>query len=381
MNAPMDNLRFGLAELAEDVKPVDLRDRTLKTSRRLGAQRAALTSALAVTLLAGAAGVALAVVDRGGSAPVAPGASASVTASPSLAPSPSAPPAAAFEPGTVYFVNGARSAKVDVYRLDIGDCDLSLPLKCGSTATEVRTIVQGGDSCSSNSVVVSPDGRHLAWVNGDENGTGGGLVGNLIIADLAGGNPRQVEPNVICGGGRALVWSADSASIHVRKMDDTAQGTVDAASGRYTAQPREQWEEAVATALGFRGTIGGGKLTVAKADGSDSRSISYTDPNGMDAIVVGVSADGRYAAAGVGSGDPSRQLGVAAVLDMATGKRVKFSVGTVDWVAFRPDGSMVVTVAGKPNSLYYLDATLKVTAEVTVPDTLADAQPLWHVAG
>ncbi|GAA1608901.1 hypothetical protein ACFQY4_00335 [Catellatospora bangladeshensis] len=378
MNAPMDNLRFGLAELAEDVKPVDLRDRTLKTSRRLGAQRAALTSALAVTLLAGGAGVALAVVDRGGSGPVVPGASASVTASPSHAPSPSAPPAAAFEPGTVYFVKGAQSPKVEVYRLDIGDCDLSLPLKCASTPTKLRTIGQMSDSCPGNSVVVSPDGRHVAWVNGDESG----IAGDLIISDLAGGDPRQVEPNVICGGDHALVWSADSASIHIRKMDGTGSvGTVGAESGVYAVQQQKEWDKAVAAALGFRGTIGNGKLTVTEADGSDPRSISYTDPNGLDAVVVGVSADGRYAAAGRGSGDPSRQLGVAAVLDMTTGKKVRFAVGTVDWVAFQADGSMVVTVAGKPDRLYYLDAALKVTAEVTVPDTLGDAEPLRHVAG
>ncbi|MGC1214364.1 MAG: hypothetical protein WA890_24280, partial [Micromonospora sp.] len=60
-----DRLRFDLAELADEVTPVDLRDRALRTSRRLGIQRAVATSAAAVVLLAAAAGTALAVRPNG----------------------------------------------------------------------------------------------------------------------------------------------------------------------------------------------------------------------------------------------------------------------------------------------------------------------------
>ncbi|HEX2772950.1 MAG TPA: hypothetical protein VHN18_11045, partial [Micromonosporaceae bacterium] len=56
-----DRLRFELAALAEEVTPVDLRDRTLRTSRRLGIQRAVATSAAVVVLLGVATGTAFAI--------------------------------------------------------------------------------------------------------------------------------------------------------------------------------------------------------------------------------------------------------------------------------------------------------------------------------
>jgi hypothetical protein len=68
-----DRLRHDLAGLAEQVTPVDLRDRVLRTSRRLGIQRAIATSAAAVVVLAAAAGTAFALTPRTVSGPAPAG--------------------------------------------------------------------------------------------------------------------------------------------------------------------------------------------------------------------------------------------------------------------------------------------------------------------
>ena len=87
-----DRLRFDLADLAEEVTPVDLRDRALRTSRRLGLQRAAATSAAVLVVLAAATGTALAIRPNS-QTPVPAGPSVTVTAPPvEPTPTPSAEP-------------------------------------------------------------------------------------------------------------------------------------------------------------------------------------------------------------------------------------------------------------------------------------------------
>lgn len=82
-----DRLRLDLERLSEEVTPVDLRDRVLKTSRRLGIRRAIATSATALVVLGAAAGTALALTPRTVIGP-APAASGSVVVTPSVAPTP-----------------------------------------------------------------------------------------------------------------------------------------------------------------------------------------------------------------------------------------------------------------------------------------------------
>ncbi|SIN27955.1 hypothetical protein [Micromonospora cremea] len=89
-----ERLRSDLTDLAEEVTVVDLRDRSLRTSRRLGLQRAIATSAAAVVLLGAATGTALAVRPDAGPGPVpadSPTATATATASPVPVPSTPAP--------------------------------------------------------------------------------------------------------------------------------------------------------------------------------------------------------------------------------------------------------------------------------------------------
>lgn len=364
MNAPMDNLRSGLADLADDVNPVDLRDRALRTSHRIGVRRTVLTSALSLVLL-GSAGVTAVAMTGGGTEPDT-ATTPSVSAAP---PSPSASAGPAVT-GAYYFMRQVGTTKLELHVLhESYPCGTPEPGTCEPvTRTEkLRTITHPADDlCPWQTVTVSPDGRQVAWVV--EAGDPSGSSGDLMIADVSGGTPQKRGSQVLCLGTGSVVWSPDSTRLYVGKMDNAGTvGVVEASSGKFSAMEREVWKEAHALATGpFRGTVGQGRLTVTKADGTAPRSVPYETEHGTDALVLGVSHDGRYAAVSTEAGDPSRRLYVADVIDMTSGRPVTFPVGEASSVWFLPDGSLVVGVTGDPRKLYRLDADLLVVAEFTV---------------
>jgi len=88
-------LREGLSVLSQHYDVVDLRDRTLDTSRRLGVRRAAVGAAVAAVLVLGGAGAAVALGQPNASAPRPPGGTVTTAApapSPSTEPAPKGPP-------------------------------------------------------------------------------------------------------------------------------------------------------------------------------------------------------------------------------------------------------------------------------------------------
>jgi len=84
-------LREGLSTLSEQYHVVDLRDRTLETSRRLGVRRAAVGAALAAVLVLGGAGAAVA-LGRPNAAPPRPPGGTVTTAVPEPTPDSTEPP-------------------------------------------------------------------------------------------------------------------------------------------------------------------------------------------------------------------------------------------------------------------------------------------------
>lgn len=81
MNAPFDRLHADLADLADEVRVVDLRDRTLRSSRNLGIRRTLLGAATAIAVLAIGAGTTFATVSyRQTGLPAGPGSSVQPTA-------------------------------------------------------------------------------------------------------------------------------------------------------------------------------------------------------------------------------------------------------------------------------------------------------------
>lgn len=378
MNAPMDNLRSGLADLAAEVQPTDLRDRALRTSRRIGLRRTAVTSALSMVLLGGAGVVAVAATGGGGS-PVDP--TATATASGPAA-SPSTPPVRPVQSNAYYFLWQREPKTMELRVLyETYSCERSDPCTPATRVEVLRTFKPPADEpCPRNSISVSPDGRRFAWVVAA--GDPSGISGDLMVADTRGGTPEKRGTKVLCGGSRALVWTPDSTRLYVGKLSDAAEvGVVDASTGKFTPMERTAWQEAETSATGpYRGTVHDGRLTVVKADGTAPRSVPYQDPYGMDAMVIGVSHDGRYAVVSVGVGDPSRQLIPAAVIDMSTGQPIRIPLDmTLERAWFHPDGSMVV---GAQGALYHLDAEFRVVAKTELdPALLPNGMPFQVVFG
>jgi len=102
MNAPFDRLHADLSDLADEVRVVDLRDRAVRTSRKLAVQRTLVAAAAAVAVVAIGAGTAFAVLPGRHAALPPAGASPSYRATPSAAPSaqPSSAAAVPVEPST-----------------------------------------------------------------------------------------------------------------------------------------------------------------------------------------------------------------------------------------------------------------------------------------
>lgn len=93
MNAPFDRLHADLADLADEVRVVDLRERAVRTSRQLAVRRTLVGAAAAVAVVAIGAGTAFAVLPgRHAAVLVGPSGQPTATAAPSgIAPSPSMP--------------------------------------------------------------------------------------------------------------------------------------------------------------------------------------------------------------------------------------------------------------------------------------------------
>jgi hypothetical protein len=97
MNAPFSRLHADLTDLADEVRVVDLRDRAVRTSRRLAMRRTLVGAAAAVGVIAIGAGTAFAVLPgRHAALPAGAGPSDQATAAPAqVTPSASAPTAEA----------------------------------------------------------------------------------------------------------------------------------------------------------------------------------------------------------------------------------------------------------------------------------------------
>ncbi|TDC84120.1 hypothetical protein E1193_06895 [Micromonospora sp. KC606] len=158
-------LRLDLADLAEEVTPVDLRDRALRTSRRIGIRRAVATSAAAVALLGAATGTAFAIRPDAAPAPL-PGGPPSVAASPTAADPWSGVGRLFYAPQVSQKANNALAA--------------------WRPGGQLTTLVDLPGSLLEISPAVSPDGTQVAWVQDRD----------LMLADLDGPNRAVVHSGV-----------------------------------------------------------------------------------------------------------------------------------------------------------------------------------------
>lgn len=368
----IDRLRHDLTELAEEVTTVDLRDRVLRTSHRLGIQRAMAMSATAVVMFVAATGTAYALLPRPASGP-SPAQTPSVThpappdPTPSTAattgPTPSTPPASTLS-GTVY------------YLMRQGEVETVYSLRDGRTTKHLSV---PANSCASNSLSLSPDGRLVAWIAGDN----GNDYGDLTVASIDGARTRVIRKDVYCLGAFPA-WSADSRQLWVILSSNGAKGTIDVDSQKFTPVPDDVFARYGAWSPNgaFQAYRDGNKIVVATSNGNVVRMTEHDAESPTGGFTVqGVSDDGRYVVVGQLGSDPSRVRTGATVVDVVTGDDVDLPVDAPKGgraVFLLPGGAMLIRIVNESGAvLHEVSATGAVTT-VTEPAELARAQVLGH---
>jgi hypothetical protein len=357
-------LRHALRDLAEEVSVVDLRDRSVATSRRQTRRHRALAGASALAAVVAAVGITVQLLPGGGIVQFLPG---DEVVRPGDRP---------LLPGTTIYVTTGE------------DDDLGLAYRYGDDVTdevggrrETAWLfpVYGVGECPWTSAVVSPDGAAIAYVTGS---AATGDVGDLYVADRnAGFLPTLVATDVSCSGGRHPIWYPDSLSLRIARADDATCGRVVVAAGEFTALG-EDWCGYVAFAPdgAYRARAG----NVETADGVAVRPIPAVPDAPAQTVPLSISVDGRLVGLGHLNSDPSITRVTAYVADTESGRILTLAeiVGSghdqeqLQGVHFLADGGMVVaTYSPAGNTTWYLlDAHGAVTA------TLSDA-PDWPGAG
>jgi hypothetical protein len=292
----------------------------------------------------------------------------------SSSPAPTAPVSAAVSPLT------ARPMKLTgtaVY-LARTDTDLVLHSVRGGTDTVTSASTGGGGVCPYNSVVVSPDGKRLAWVSTlDISGKG-----ELVVSDVSGANLTILPVNSRCLGNNAVIWLV-ADQISVTPSDRDGRVLVDSTTGKWLAEEDRisgAWSDDGAWLATVNGD--GKPIVMPKGKPGAARPYAYTPPADQAEHYDGwsarsVSVDGRYVAVGWNGTDPSRQLGTFAVVDTRTGAVVNLPVqGDVSSVHFLADGTVLVRSAGQ---ISLLDKDFTVLGQATEPASVHDLPLLRYI--
>lgn len=279
------------------------------------------------------------------------GAPASPAAAPSVpAASPSPVPAKKLTGAVVYLARKGNSLELHTVR---GGADSTV------------TIATDGGMCPYNSVVVSPDGQHLAWVSGVDGG------GKLVVSDPNGTNRRTLPVGVVCLGSTALVWTGPTQLSVMPQGTSSQRVLVDITTGKTAskADDADAYSDDMAWEANLDPVHRKPEVFPVGNPGA-ARPYTYTPPadeaehyDGWSARSVSV--DGRYVAVGWNGTDPSRQLGTFAVVDTTTGAPVSLPVSDkVSSVHFLADGTVLVQT---DSQIVLLDKDFKALDQVTVP--------------
>ncbi|MEU1395348.1 hypothetical protein ABZ403_04660 [Micromonospora zamorensis] len=331
-------LRLDLTDLAEEVTAVDLRDRTLRTSRRLGVQRAVATSAAALVLIAAATGTAFALRPNGQAPPPLP-AGPSVTSTwppvePTPAPSDSASPTNSVKPASVlagtryYLETTATAARIHAVR--------------GSTDQVVHQVAYATYGCEWNTITISPDGRRVAWV---QDSTDGGTSGELLATTIGNKGATRLLDDVNCLGPRPLVWQGDNLLMVQKKSRQSVLFDL-AANKQVNGDPGQETDRCWSADGGWLAAMTEDQPYVT--DGTQSRKYSYTPPQKEAEHWGGwraqsVSMDGHYVAVGWVGTDPSRRDNSFDVVDTTTSKVLNLPGGDeIRSILFTIDNRVIV---------------------------------------
>ncbi|GII22239.1 TolB family protein [Planosporangium mesophilum] len=359
-------LHDALADLAETVRPVDLRDRALRASRRLAIRRAVTVAAAVVALIGVSAAGVSQVLPKHTGLPQQPATSSSATPSPEPSTTPSVTPT----PDTSSAPTGASTSQATsfgrLYYVDRPDSTNPSPVTSwlvGVALPESAFATLPAETAYLNANV-SPDGRQLSYVTQD---------GGLHLVDLRTGRDRMIRGNVdgLCN---EPVWAPDNRRLIIGDTSNrpangpsSRPGVLDVYTDTFTPFPEQvtgchfAWSSDD-TAIAY--ADGAGKIFVANADGSGRRAVpglgDGKPPYGFD--LESVSGQGRRIAlrwndGSMPAGDAARNLYSNAVIDTRTGQKVKLPVTTgLLQVVFRPDGGMLLRVKGDQHNQLLLVA-------------------------
>ncbi|WP_433314636.1 TolB family protein [Micromonospora sp. CA-269861] len=385
-------LRLDLTALADEVTSVDLRDRTLRTSRRLGIQRAVATSAAALVLIAAAAGTAFAIRPDQSPSPL-PADTPSVTASPSPSASPTPTPStsAGDTPGAPPSGGtGTNTPSVQFGKLFYGPASVTdaemVNLRSWRPGDSPVRLLALPELAAKGNASISPDGRRVAWVESDDGGES-----TLVVADADGSDRQEMRSDV--ASDCSPVWSPDGRHllfVEAQAMGEPVrQGVLDTRSDKRTVTwwPGQLrgchalWS-ADGRTIAMAVDIG---VTLYGTDGTKKRVVPGFSMRGWRSHdIASLSSDGSRIALlrrepGEESGDIARELWANAVLDTRSGKQVTLPLGgrTLRQVYFQADGSMVVRVqSGSGYAVLLVDEDGKKISETAEPASLKDMQIL-----
>ncbi|WP_431874156.1 TolB family protein [Micromonospora marina] len=363
-----DRLRSDLTDLADEVTQVDLRNRALRTSRRLGTQRAVATSVAALVVLAAATGTVLAI--RPNSQAPAP-AGPSVTVAPPVEPSPTPSAGASTATGQ------AQSALAGTrYYLEQTSTRSRIHEVRGMRDQVVHEVVHKAASrCEANTVSISPDGKRVVWVQ-DSTDNASGV---LLIADVGEEGATTLAEGINCLGARPLRWKGDDLLMVQRKNRQSVLYDV-TANKQVMGDPGQETRRCWSADGSWLAAESDGKPYVS--DTTDLRQYTYDPPEQEAAKWDGwearsVSADGRYVAVGWLGTDPSRQDGSFAVVDTETSKVVDLpGTGEVRSILFSADGTVLLR---RGTGITVLDSGFKPLGAVTEPAATRNRPLLAYV--
>jgi TolB protein len=315
---------------------------------------ALVAAALSVPLIAAGCGHA---APRTGASAAPPGApTGAVTPAEGPTAVPVQKPAPGPLPGSVYYV-GWGQRDLPVLRL---------------TPSGPAPVLSGGAGLTAS---VSPDGKAIAYVDGNA---------NVVVTDQNGKHPRTVLTGG-AGEGYEPAWSTDSSSILAVRGPGPGSaktpGIVNLATGAFTPLAHNPngihylWS-ADGRHLGY--ATGTCQIGTANADGTNARLVPVLgDPNPAtnpdrrrSCDPYSISPDGTRIAVALHSGDDTngdiaRDLVADAVIDTRTGSTIALPLtGTVTAILFQPNGDMLVR---HDHHLTLVTANGTVAADTTEP--------------
>ncbi|MEV6929989.1 hypothetical protein AB0M46_36650 [Dactylosporangium sp. NPDC051485] len=336
-----------LAEIADLATPVDLHGRVLRGSKRQSQRRAVLVSFAAFAVLAtSGAAFALAPHPSDSATPgTTPTVSNTGTTRPEASPTPTgstAPSGAAGSgtpgasnvsakltlgpwttssgksslPGTLYYLTGATTGSTEPIKINV--------LADGTLRTATLQGPVGQHDCARQSIVFSPDGASVAWVEGDNQAINGGA---LVVASLRDRGQKVVMSGPVrCDGGSGPKWMPDSRGLVVSVVRGNAVDVniVNVSTGETTAAPATWGGYLAWSANGAYVAYGEqGEIVVATAAGKVTKRVPY-DINCCTGgfSVQSVSNDGRYVGVSFRNSDPSTVRNATKIVDLTTGKEV-----------------------------------------------------------